>query len=85
MIENELKEDCDRMSEKDLKVRVKTLCKENGLPTTGWKFYFCNYPGPRCLRRYAKGNRTHTAYIQPFWIDIYAEGNLTPIAKGGLA
>jgi len=82
---NELvKEDCDRISEKDLLQRVKALCRENGIPTGGWKVWFWNSPGPKCCRRIYKGSVRQTAYIHPFWIDIYAAGGIVPIARGGL-
>jgi len=85
MIRTEVKEDCDRLTKEEIVERVRTVCRENSLPETGWSMWFYNTPGPKCLRRIINGIRTHTAYIQPFWIDVYEENGIRPIACGGLA
>jgi len=84
MIEEQVKEDCDRMSALELKIKVEEVCRENDIPTTGWELWFYNSPGPKCFRRISGGERTHTAYIQSFWLGIFENGGLKPIASGGL-
>ena len=83
-----IKEPCDKMSTNELIERVKEICCTEGIPTDGWKFWFYNSPGPKCIRRIVNGDRTHTAYVQPMWIDVFADpidGTRTLIAKEGLA
>ena len=82
MIEEQLKEDCDRMSEEQLLDRVRAICRESDLPDDGLVEWYYNSPGPKCFRRVCEGIRTHTAYVQPFWVDIFDGPSI--IVRGGL-
>ena len=81
---NKVKEDCDRMNNEQILRRIRAICKENGLPSTGWKPYYVIRPGPKCFKRVLKGSVTHTAYVQSFWIDIVRPGDTRPMLQGGL-
>ena len=84
MIGEQIKEDCDRMSEREILSRIRELCRENGIPVYGWRMYFYHSPGPKCFKRVIRRHVTHIAYIQPRGIRILEPGAIRPIAEGGL-